>query len=327
MIDACDFLSIEKPVLQGAMGGVARHDLVVSVSRAGGLGTLSYLPPEMFKSELNRVEQSLQGTTFAANLLMPIIGKQHVEACLTSSVPIVSLFYGFDQKIVSALKGKGKIVLFQIGSLKDAQKVFAAGADGVIVQGFEAGGHIAGKQRLADLLPEIRNAFPNRFVCGAGGIFDKQSANKCRSLGADAVCSGTRFLASPEAEAHAAYKKRLIDAEETVSTNLFGVGWRDPHRVIPNGAVKKWCDQYGKEPWWLPAIHALTRVASKVASSPEGTAKMVASQSLRRPLYTPMSLSPDMPENMLDVVALYAGECIEHIRELKPAGETVAELA
>ncbi|NQY98555.1 MAG: nitronate monooxygenase, partial [Henriciella sp.] len=54
-MDACDFLSIEKPVLQGAMGAVARHDLVVAVSRAGGLGTLSYLPPNMFKSELDRV--------------------------------------------------------------------------------------------------------------------------------------------------------------------------------------------------------------------------------------------------------------------------------
>ena len=163
-MDACDFLSIEKPVLQGAMGAVARHDLVVAVSRAGGLGTLSYLPPNMFKSELDRVRNSLGETTYAANLLLPIIEKAHVEACLESDVPIVSLFYGFDEKIIKALKDAGKIVLFQIGSLKEAQKVFAAGVDGVIVQGVEAGGHVRGKTPLADLLPQIKEMFPDKFV-------------------------------------------------------------------------------------------------------------------------------------------------------------------
>ncbi|MEM9225306.1 MAG: nitronate monooxygenase, partial [Pseudomonadota bacterium] len=135
MIDACDFLSIDKPVLQGAMGAVARHDLVVAVSGAGGLGTLSYLPPAFFAAEMARIQDSLGKRSFAANLLMPIISKAHVEACLNSDVPIVTVFYGFNQNMVSALKEAGKIVLFQIGSLQEARKVIAAGADGVIVQG------------------------------------------------------------------------------------------------------------------------------------------------------------------------------------------------
>ncbi|MEM1380596.1 MAG: nitronate monooxygenase [Pseudomonadota bacterium] len=326
LVDVCDLLSIERPVLQGAMGGIARHDLVVAVSQAGGLGTLGYLPPDGFARELERIQDSLEGRTFAANLLMPIIRKAHVEACLNSSVTIVTVFYGFDHRILSALKDAGKTVIFQVGSLAEAQKVITAGADGVIVQGFEAGGHVRGTKRLADLLPEIRDAFPNHLVCGAGGIHDKQSADACRALGADAVCSGTRFLASPEASAHRAYTEQLSKATETIVTNLFGVGWRDPHRVIPNAATRKWCRADGREPPWLPMVHAGTRIASRLRRA-DGAAKMTARQSLSAPLYTPASLTPEMDAALLDVVALYAGECTRWIDDVQPAARTVQELS
>jgi len=326
LMDACDFLSLERPVLQGAMGAVARHDLVVAVSEAGGLGTLSYLPAEAFAREMQRIDASLSGKPFAANLLLPIIDKRHVEACLASSVPIVTLFYGFDQDIVDALKSAGKIVLFQVGSVGEAQKVTERGADGVIVQGHEAGGHIRGTMRLSDLLPQVCDAIPDKLVCAAGGIHDRETANRARSLGAHAVASGTRFLASPEAAAHPAYKQRLLDANETIATNLFGVGWRDPHRVIRNSATDKWCAPNGREPRWLFFIHVATRLAAKVPG-PNAADAMVARQSLKLPFYTPSSLTPEMDEEMLEVVALYAGECIEHISALQTAAATVDELA
>lgn len=334
LIDACEFLSIEKPVLQGAMGSVARHDLVVAVSKAGGLGTLSYLPPKFFASELQRVEESLGDTTFAINLLMPVITRAHVDICLESSASVVTIFYGFDQEIVTALKDKGKTVLFQVGSLNEAKKVVAAGADGVIAQGFEAGGHIRGSTRLADLLPQIKDALPDHFVAGAGGIHDAGSADACRAIGADAVTSGTRFLASPEAAAHEAYKQRLIDADDTVATNLFGLGWRDPHRVIVNGAVKKWCKADGREPAWLAPLHGMAGVARKLASARGGGAagagggpSFIAKQSLDKPLYSPASLAPGMSADLIEVTALYAGECVREVHDLRPASETVAELA
>jgi len=308
------------------MGSVARHDLVVAVAEAGGLGTLSYLPPAPFKRELTRIEDRLGGRTFAANLLMPIISRTHVEACIESSVPVVTLFFGFDQRIVTSLKEAGKTVLFQVGSLKEAERVIASGADGVIVQGHEAGGHVRGSKRLADLLPQIRESFPDQLVCGAGGIHDSASADACRSLGADAVCSGTRFLASPESSAHAVYKGRLVHATETVVTNLFGVGWRDPHRVLPNNATKKWCGPGGKEPFWLPTIHKAARLASHFAGS-DGGASMAMRQSLGSPLYTPVTLVEEMDAEMLELVALYAGECVKHIHDIKPAAETVRDLA
>lgn len=327
MVDVCDRLSIEKPVLQGAMGAVARYDLTAAVSNAGGLGTLSFLPPSYFAAEMKRLEADLDGKTFAANLLMPLIEKRHVEACLNSNVPIVTLFYGFDQAIVDALKARGKIVLFQIGSLAEARKVIAAGADGVIVQGFEAGGHVRGTTPLADLLPQVKEAFPDHMVAGAGGIYDRASAEACRALGADAVCAGTRFLASPEASAHTAYKARILEAEDTVYTNLFGMGWRDPHRVIPNAATRKWLGNDGKEPVWMPALHTVTNALAKLAPAKDGGAAMTARQSLGRPLYTPNSLMPEMDESLLELVALYAGAGVAHITEIWPAAKTVDELA
>ena len=326
MIDACDFLSIEKPVLQGAMGAVARHDLVVAVSKGGGLGTLSYLPPEAFRKELAQIEDSLEGRAFAANLLMPIISKAHVEACLQSDVPIVSIFYGFSKAIVSALKDANKKVLFQVGSVDEAKLVVAKGADGVIVQGHEAGGHIRGTERLAILLPKVREALPNHLVIGAGGIHDAESAAACRSLGADAVCSGTRFLASPESAAHPSYKQRLISDSSTIVTRLFGVGWRDSHRVMANAATRKWLREDGNEPALLPAVHAVTRVLSRLAGG-DGGAALTARQVLSRPLYTPSCLTVEMNEALLEVVALYAGECVREVRELQSAATTVARLS
>jgi len=326
MVDACDVLSIEKPVLQAAMGAVARHDLVVAVSRAGGLGTLGYLPPQAFARELSRIEDSLEGRAFAANLLLPIIAKAHVDACLSSRVPIVTLFYGFDQGIVDALTDAGKIVLFQIGSLEEARRVFHSGAHGVVVQGVEAGGHVRGTDRLADLLPRVKEAFPDRLVIGAGGIHDAATAADCRRLGADAVSSGTRFLASPEAAAHPAYKERLVEASHTVMTNLFGAGWRDPHRVIPNAAVERWCSTGGREPAWLALVHRAMRLAARLSAS-DGGAALTARQRLSLPIYTPACLTPEMDPDLVEVTALYAGECVQHIHDLQDAATTVDALA
>lgn len=326
MADICDFLSIDRPVLQAGMGGVSRADLVVAVAEAGGLGTLGYLPPAAFAHNLRRIEDALGGRAFAVNLLMPLVTRAHVAACLESRVPVVTVFFGLRPGLVRTLREAGKIVLFQVGSLAEARRCLAAGADGLIVQGVEAGGHVRGIAPLADLLPAVRDAFPDALVVGAGGIHDSATAQACRSLGADAVASGTRFLATPEAAAHDRYKRAVVEAAETVLTNLFGVGWRDPHRVIANAAVRKWCDAQGREPRWLAPLHRLTRPLAKLGSS-DGGAAMAARQSLSVPLYTPSALTPEMPEDLFDVVALYAGQSTAGIKGLKPAAQVVSELA
>jgi nitronate monooxygenase len=326
MVDACDRLSIEKPVLQAGMGDVARAMLVNAVAFAGGLGTLGYRAPEDFSDEIVRIKDALGKRSFAVNLLMPVITRSHVEACLSHKVPIVTIFYGFKQSLVDALKEAGIIVIFQVGSLHEARKVIRAGADGVIVQGFEAGGHIRGDTRLKDLLPRVREALRDKLVIGAGGIYDHQSAAACRALGADAVCSGTRFLMTPESHAHEAYKARLLNAAQTIVTRLFGIGWPAPHRVAPNGATQRWCDADGRFPAWLSVVQQMSRLASRLPNADKSLRKMIAGQSIGRPFFTPVLMTREMPVSMLEVLALYAGECVCHIHELKPAAEVVDDL-
>ncbi|MEL6978602.1 MAG: nitronate monooxygenase [Pseudomonadota bacterium] len=326
MVDACDLLSLERPVLQAAMGGVSRRELVVAVSEAGGLGTLGYLPPDAFAAELRAIDERLAGRAYAANLLLPIVTRAHISACLAAPVPIVTLFFGFDQPLLTALKEAGKIVLFQVGDETEAARAIAGGADGLIAQGFEAGGHLRGETPLATLLPKLRARFPDHPIIGAGGVHDAASAAACRALGADAVCAGTRFLASPEAAAHDAYKTALIEADGTVVTQLFGVGWRDPHRVIPNAATKRWCSAEGREPRYLKPLHAAARAASRLAAN-DGGAAMARRQSLRFPVYTPVTLTPEMPAHLKEAVALYAGVCVKDVTSVKPAPEIVSDLA
>jgi hypothetical protein len=118
----------------------------------------------------------------------------------------------------------------------------------------------------------------------------------------------------------------LISDASTIVTNLFGVGWRDPHRVLANAATRKWLDASGDGPAWLPAAHALTRLLSKLLTC-DGGAALTARQTVSRPLYTPNCLTVEMREELLEVVALYAGECVEHIQDLQSATTTVARLS
>ncbi len=326
-VDVRDMLSIERPVIQAAMGGVSRSELVTAVAKAGGLGSLGYLPPQLFDAEISQIREELDGRTYAVNLLLPLIGKAHVESCLRHKVPVVSLFFGYSQEIVDALKDNGSYVLFQVGSLEESHRAINGGADGLIVQGSEAGGHVRSTERLQAMLSRIKDDFPARLIAGAGGVHNRASADAVRALGADAVASGTRFLATPESCAHPAYKARLLSATDTVLTHLFGVGWRDPHRVVPNKAVSKWCSPDGREPAWLRPLHLVLRALSRVASSEAATRKMIESQTLSLPLYTPSSLELEMDEALLEVVALYAGECVREISSLKPAAELVCELS
>src|SRR5689334_18940038 len=97
-MDLRDLLKIEHRVVQAALGGgIARAELASAVSRAGGLGTVcTLLEPEAFRAELRRCRELCDGASFSANLLFPVLRREHVEACISERVPVVSLFFGFD---------------------------------------------------------------------------------------------------------------------------------------------------------------------------------------------------------------------------------------
>jgi nitronate monooxygenase len=130
--------------------------------------------------------------------------------------------------------------IHQCGSVEEAKAAAAAGADAVIAQGVEAGGHVRGTTPMLELLERVRAAVKIP-VLAAGGIIDAGGVRAALDAGATAAVAGTRFLLSDESHAHPDYKQRCLDAGATILTELFGLGWPDaPHRVIPNGATLRW---------------------------------------------------------------------------------------
>jgi nitronate monooxygenase len=137
---------------------------------------------------------------------------------------------------------------------------------------------------------------------------------------------GTRFLLTPESGAHPDYRERLIRAERTTVTELFGAGWPVPHRVVPNAATERWLRGDPRGPLWLRSLQratapALARVPAVVQP------RMAGAQRPDLPIFGPAAALADGPDNLLDAGPLYAGESVARISELRPAADLVRELA
>jgi nitronate monooxygenase len=321
-----DRLSLEYPVVQAGMGGgVAGSELASAVSCAGGLGTIGITSAERLEREIVRTRQRAAGRPFAVNLLMPLVRRAHVAACIRQKVPVVTFFYGFDAGYARALRSAGSLVSWQIGSVEEAEKVVQAGVDFLIVQGHEAGGHLRGTRRLAELLPRVRERFPELPLVASGGIWDRKSAEAATRLGADGVAAGTHFLLTEESRAHEAYKQRLLEADRTVATTLFSAGWLAPHRVVPNAALERWAPG-GEPPGWVNALNRLSQASAKLL--PLGREDLlIRLQSVERPFYSPACLLRGMDEKLVQVTPLYAGEAVSEMTCLCPVDAAVRELA
>ena len=162
-------------------------------------------------------------------------------------------------------------------------------------------------------------------VLSAGGIADASDVAAPLDARAEAVGCGTRFLMSEESGAHAIYKARLIEAKETVLTELFGVGWPAAHRVVPNEATSRWLGRDPRGPGWLRAFHKATApVLSRVPVPMQF--RLAATQKPSRPLFGPAAATVDGPPNLIEAGPLYAGECVNRISDIRPADELVREL-
>lgn len=319
-------LGLRWPVVQAALGGgISTAELAVAVSSAGGLGTIGLMPEAEFAEQIARAKKELHGAPFAANLLMPLLRRGHVHACVEHRVPVVSVFFGHDPAIVRELKDAGCYVIYQVGDEAEADRVIGDGADALIVQGCEAGGHVRSTQPLADVLPRIRSQHGDIPVLAAGGIFDASSARRARELGADGVAVGTRFLLTPECNAHDEYKQALLDARETLLTNLFGLGWNAPHRVAPNAATRRWCRADAQAPGWLSRLNTLLEGPSRLLPL-QAAATLIRWERPALPFFVPFPLSRQMSAGRGEVAPLYAGECVAQIADIRPAAEVLREL-
>jgi NAD(P)H-dependent flavin oxidoreductase YrpB (nitropropane dioxygenase family) len=208
----------------------------------------------------------------------------------------------------------------------EAGAAHAAGADAVIVQGVEAGGHVRGGRPALELLDRVRAALPRDYpVLLAGGVADRSDVERALEAGAAAAVAGTRFLLSEESRAHPDYKRRLLKSEKTVLTELFGAGWPARHRVVPNAAIERWLRK-GPE---APPLHRLVNRAMAPAARFTPAAlqrRMAAAQSPAGRVLLPVPPTDDGPANLVEAGPLYAGETVARIRQVQPAATIVRSL-
>jgi nitronate monooxygenase len=326
-MDLLDRLGIEHPILQSGMGGgLSTPELCAAVSRAGGLGAIGILPPAAMAEDLRRARDLAGNYPIAVNLLLPFTTAAHVDVAVAARVRAVVLFYGFRPSVVRRLRDAGVVVLHQVGTAEEARRALADGADAVVAQGVEAGGHLLGVEPREATLRRVLEAAGGAPVLAAGGIATARDVRAALGAGAAAVMCGSRFLLTEESGAHPAYKRRVLGATHTVVTRLFGLGWCARHRVVPNGATARWCDARGRAPRLLEwAERGAEGLLQRLPQSKE-TFAVAGHQRLWLPLYSPMSARPGMPEESVEVTPLYAGVCVRDIHRIVPAAEAVAEL-
>lgn len=313
-----DRIGVSLPILQAGMGGgLAGPELAASVSEAGGLGTIGMLGASSLEAEVATARR-LTGNPIAVNLLLPFARPRDWKAA--EAADVVVTFCGAPRRRTS------NVWIHQCGSLDEALAARAAGADAVIAQGREAGGHVRGAVGALELLELLRARLGDYPVLSAGGVANADDVRVRLAAGAGAVVAGTRFLMSEESGAHPEYKRRLLEARETIVTELFGAGWPAPHRVVPNDATRRWLASDQRGPAWLRAANRLT--APLLSHAPPALrSRLAASQRPGLPLLGPAAATAGGGENLIEAGPLYAGESVARIDDIRPAGELVRDLA
>jgi len=317
-VTALDRLGLATPVVQAGMGGgLSRHELAAAVSEAGGLGTIAVGGAAAIESEL-RAARALTDRPLAVNLLLPFARRDWFDAAWGADVVVT--FWGKPRRRTPG------VWIHQCGSVAETRAAYAAGADAAIVQGAEAGGHVRGVTPALELLERARAALPAEFpLLLAGGIAERADVAAALDGGAAAAVAGTRFLLSEESRAHPEYRRRLLDAGETVLTELFGAGWPAPHRVVPNEATAR---RLGADPRGPALGRALNRATAPVARFLPASAQLRLARA-QRPgsrLLTPIGPTDDGPETLVEAGPLYAGETVTRIDDVRPAADLVAAL-
>jgi NAD(P)H-dependent flavin oxidoreductase YrpB (nitropropane dioxygenase family) len=325
-LDILDRLCLDVPVGQAGMGGgLADGPLAAAVAKAGGLGTLGLASPSQLRTAINHVRAEAPGRAVAVNLLMHFARRSHVAVCVDERVDVVVVAFGGDREIVERLRDAGIFVFVMVGTEVQARQAIGWGADGLIAQGREAGGHLVGTMPALDFLPHARAAAGRLPVFLAGGIAAAADTRAALDAGADGVIAGTRFLMTREANAHPEYQRRILDADTTMETTLFGLSWPLRHRVIPNAATRRWCRSDGTAKALPAAVNFSSRWLAVFGYF--DASALIRVQSSRLPVFTPLAPLTGMPDSSVDHGALYAGDTALRINEVVSAQQAVNNLA
>ena len=229
----CKLLGIQYPLIQGGMAWIADAELASAVSNAGALGVIAagYAPGEWIREEIRKTRK-LTEKPFGLNIMLLNPNADEIaRIAVDEGVKVVITGAGNPGKYVEMWKENNILVFPVIPSVALAMRMERAGADAVIAEGGEAGGHV-GELTTMTLIPQVADAI-NIPVLAAGGIADGRGLAAAWMLGASGVQIGTRFLVAYECNVHKNYKQKILDAKDT-STIVTGRSTGHPVRIIKN---------------------------------------------------------------------------------------------
>lgn len=293
----CDLLGIDYPVIQGGMAWVATAELAAAVSNGGGLGIIGagFMPTDILREEIHKAKE-LTGKPFGVNLMLltPHIAEL-IDLCVDERVAVITTGAGNPGPFINRFKEIGTKVIPVIPSVALAQRMEKAGADAVIAEGTESGGHI-GESTTMVLVPQVVDAV-NIPVIAAGGIADGRGIAAALSLGASGVQIGTRFVCAAECTVHDNYKQKVLaakDRDTTVTARSTG----HPVRVIKNKLTKEF-DRMEKEGASLEELENF------------GTGKLRLAAK----------------EGDMDMGSVMAGQAAGLVKAIKPAADIIKEMS
>jgi NAD(P)H-dependent flavin oxidoreductase YrpB (nitropropane dioxygenase family) len=301
----CDLLGIRHPILLGGMAGGTSVPLVAAVSQAGGLGVLGMArtPPEQIPEDIAAIRHAT-AAPFGVNFLLFAARDAAIDAALAARPPVFSTAWPRADQDLAALFARahaaGCRVVHMVGTVPEAIRAQAAGADVVVAQGTEGGGHVGWMATMA-LLPMVVDAVGATPVVAAGGIADGRGLVAALALGAQGVLLGTRFLATRESPLHPRFKQAILDSDghDTTLTEIPDIArgsvWPGAmSRARRNAFIERWA---GRE-WELRA------------RQPEAAA----------------ALERARQAGDVDNAVLFFGQDAGLIRDLPPAGAIVERL-
>ena len=307
---------LKYPIFSAGMGSTAGPDLASAVSNAGGLGAIGTgvnATEDLVRQRVSRTK-SATDRPFAVNYLL-VRDPVTVPLALDTGAPIIQFAWGIPPAdAVSAIRKAGAKMGIQISNVAGARRALDIGADYLICQGTEAGGHVQGTSMLYEVLQAVIDEAKTVPVLAGGGIANGAHIRRALLAGASGALIGTRFVATKEAGVHDEYKTAITRAKasDTVLTVCFQDGWTNaPHRVLRNRTFELWeaagCPPPGKRPGEGDVL----------------TTNTVTGATKHR--YATSNAVPDDRGAVMEL-ALWAGQGVDAIRDIPSAGELVGRL-
>ena len=234
-----ELLGIQYPIIQGGMAWVAEYNLAAAVSNAGGLGLIgaASAPADVVREQIRKAKE-LTDKPFGVNvMLMNPNADEVAQVIVEEGIKVVTTGAGNPAKYMQMWKDAGVKVIPVVASVALAKLMERAGADAVVAEGMESGGHI-GAATTMTLVPQVVDAV-NIPVIAAGGIADGRGFAAAMMLGAEAVQMGTRFVVATEAITHANYKEKVIKAKD-IDSEVTGMSHGHPVRQLRNKMTREY---------------------------------------------------------------------------------------